>query len=95
MNVLIVTMLNVSPKCTTYLHQSVTHKYVRINNKMKMNFFNKNDIAFYGIILYTNIHQIFVNSLHRLLNCEIGGLDCHVITTENTCPLYTHVTPIL
>ena len=22
------------------------------------------------------------NSLHRLLNCEIGGLDCHVITTE-------------
>jgi len=23
-----------------------------------------------------------MNSLHRLLNCEIGGLDCHVITTE-------------
>jgi len=23
-----------------------------------------------------------VNSLHRLLNCEIGGLDCCVITTE-------------
>jgi len=22
-----------------------------------------------------------VNSLHELLNCEIGGLDCHVITT--------------
>jgi len=23
-----------------------------------------------------------VNLLHRLLNCEIGGLDCHVITTK-------------
>ena len=23
-----------------------------------------------------------MNSLHILLNCEIGGLDCHVITTE-------------
>jgi len=27
-------------------------------------------------VLYTNIDQILVNSLHRLLNCEIGGLDC-------------------
>jgi len=27
-----------------------------------------------------------VNSLHGLLNCEIGGLDCRVITTE-----YKHV----
>jgi len=32
--------------------------------------------------LYTNIDQTLVNSLHRLLNCEIGGLDCHVTTTE-------------
>ena len=23
-----------------------------------------------------------MTSLHGLLNCEIGGLDCHVITTE-------------
>jgi len=23
-----------------------------------------------------------VNSLHGMLNCKIGGLDCHVITTE-------------
>jgi len=23
-----------------------------------------------------------VNSLHRLLNCETGGLECRVITTE-------------
>ena len=29
-----------------------------------------------------NIDQTLVNSLHRLLNCEIGGLDCRVITTE-------------
>jgi len=33
-------------------------------------------------LLYTNIDQTLVNSLHRLLNCEIGGLDCHFITTE-------------
>ena len=33
-------------------------------------------------VLYTNIDQKLVNSLHRLLNCEIGGLDCHIITTE-------------
>jgi len=35
-------------------------------------------------------------SLHGLLNFEIGGLDCRVITAEYIlCPLYTHVTPIL
>jgi len=34
------------------------------------------------MVLYTNIDQTLVNSLHRLLYCEIGGLDCHVITTE-------------
>ena len=43
------------------------------------------------MLLYTNIEQTLVNSLHRLLNSEIGGSDCHVITTEYTCPLYTHV----
>ena len=45
-----------------------------------------------------NIHQKLVNTLHGLLNCEIGGLDCRVITTEyrtRHCPLYTHVTHIL
>ena len=26
--------------------------------------------------------QKLVNSLHEVLNCEIGGLDCRVITTE-------------
>jgi len=34
------------------------------------------------IILHENINQTLVNSLHGLLNCEIGGLDCRVITTE-------------
>jgi len=33
------------------------------------------------------------------LNCETGGLDCRVITTAYrfyiSCPLNTHVTPIL
>ena len=33
-------------------------------------------------ILCTTIDQTLVNSLHGLLNCEMGGLDCHVITTE-------------
>ena len=33
-------------------------------------------------VVYTNIDQTLVNSLHRLLNCEIGGLDYHVITTS-------------
>ena len=26
--------------------------------------------------------KTLMNSLHRQLKCEIGGLDCHVITTE-------------
>jgi len=34
------------------------------------------------LLLYTNIDKTPVNSLHGLLNCEIGGLDCHVSTTE-------------
>jgi len=33
-------------------------------------------------ILYANIDQTLMNSLHGLLNCEIGELDCHVMTTE-------------
>jgi len=35
-----------------------------------------------------------MNSLHGQLNCEIGGLDCHVITTEYRTR-DTIVTPIL
>jgi len=27
------------------------------------------------MVLYTNIDQTVVKSLHRLLNCKIGGLD--------------------
>ena len=33
-------------------------------------------------ILHENIDQTLMNSLHGLLNVEIGGLDCSVITTE-------------
>ena len=33
-------------------------------------------------ILYTNIDQKLVNSLHALLNCEIDGFDYRVITSE-------------
>jgi len=39
-------------------------------------------------ILYTNIDKTLVNSLHRLLNCEIGGLDCHVITKQYRTRVY-------
>ena len=35
-----------------------------------------------ALLLFTNINQQLVNSLHGLLNCEIGGLDYRVITTE-------------
>ena len=34
------------------------------------------------IVLHGNIDKTLVNSLHGLLNCEIGGLDCLFITTE-------------
>ena len=34
------------------------------------------------LLLYTNIDQTLVNTLHGLLNCFTGGLDFHVITTE-------------
>jgi len=34
--------------------------------------------------LYTNIDQKLGSLLHELLNCEIGGLDCRVITTYRT-----------
>ena len=36
----------------------------------------------FKLLLYTNIEQTLVDSLHGLLNFEIGGLDCHVTTTE-------------
>ena len=34
------------------------------------------------MVLHGNIDQTLVNPLLRLLNCEIGGLDCRVSTTE-------------
>jgi len=40
------------------------------------------------IVLHPNIDQKLVNSLHRLLNCEIGGLDCHVITKTYTTSVH-------
>jgi len=43
-------------------------------------------------ILCTTIDQTLVNSLHGLLNCEMGGLDFHVITTEyRTCVHCIHM----
>ena len=35
-----------------------------------------------SLVLYRNIDQTILKSLHGRLNCEIGGLDCRVITTE-------------
>ena len=34
------------------------------------------------LVFYISIEKILVKSLHGLLNWEIDGLDCHVITTE-------------
>ena len=34
------------------------------------------------VVLYKHIDQTLMNSFHGLLHCEIGGLDCSVITTE-------------
>jgi len=38
--------------------------------------------------MHGNIDQTFMNSLHGLLNCEIGELDCHVVTTEYIIGVY-------
>ena len=38
--------------------------------------------SLHGLLLYTNIDQTLVNSLNGLLNCGIGGIEIHVITTE-------------
>ena len=47
------------------------------------------------VVLYTNIDQTLVNSLHGLLNCALGGLDvsCYYNRAYNTRPVYTHATP--
>jgi len=34
-------------------------------------------------VVHVHINQALVNSLQGMLTCEIGGLDCHVITSEN------------
>ena len=39
-------------------------------------------VGFTSYLAYTNIEQTLANSLHGLLNCEIGGLDCRAITAE-------------
>jgi len=37
---------------------------------------------------FLNSDPTLVNSLHRMLNCEIGGLDCRIITTEYRTSVY-------
>ena len=49
------------------------------------------------VVLYRNIEQKLLNSvnlLHRLLNCEIGGLNCGLITEsiEHVSNVYTSIT---
>ena len=61
------------------------HSTTRLSRRRieESNMFLLLPMIYYGIlILYENIDQTLVNSLHKLLNREIGGLDCHVITTE-------------
>ena len=46
----------------------------------------EDDLGFHRYVgnmrMLSNFDQTLVNSLHGLSNCEIGGLDCHIITTE-------------
>ena len=44
--------------------------------------YKQSEIIDCQLLYNTNIDQTIMNSLHRLLNCEIGELDCCVITTE-------------
>jgi len=47
-------------------------------------------------VLYENIDQTLMNSLHSLVNFEIGGLYCLVIQQSiYLVSLNTHVTPSL
>ena len=39
-------------------------------------------VLIYHVIVYKHWPDTCVNSLHGLLNCDISGLDCRVITTE-------------
>jgi len=38
--------------------------------------------ASFDFLMYANIDQTLMNSLHGRLNCEIGEFDSHGITTE-------------
>ena len=48
------------------------------------------NIAVYLYILHRNIDNTLVNSLHGLLNCEMGGLECRVITTCTEYRTHAH-----
>ena len=57
-----------------------------------MNSLGTEDEYYHTHVMYTNIDQTLVNSLHGMLNCEIGVLDCHIITTyiiEHMSIVYT------
>jgi len=46
------------------------------------------DTVYLQLVLCTNIDNTLVNSLHGLLNGEIGGLDCHQ-SKEHVSIVYT------
>jgi len=43
---------------------------------------NTHNMTLLQKVLYTNNDLTLVNSLHRRLNCNTGGLDYHVSTAE-------------
>jgi len=55
------------------MNQYKWHKYVKYGDMIQ---------TVLLVLLYSNIDQKLVSLLHGLLNCEIGGLGCHVNTTE-------------
>ena len=64
-------------KCENY-----SQRCHEVNNCSLSGHFLKTTNCIVKQVVYGKIDQTLVNSLHRLLYCEIGGLDCRVITTE-------------
>ena len=59
----------------------------------KINLHTRTSSWLISLLVHGNIEQTLVNPLQGLLNCEIGGLDCLVITTVYTsCLLNIHGT---
>ena len=74
---------NIDQKLVNSLHRLYTNIGQKLMNSLHGLYTNIDQKLMNSLHrLYTNIDQKLMNSLHGLLNCEIGGLGCRVITTE-------------